>query len=106
LLGQPYFVEALQVHPERWAGAEPVAEPEYRVAGNGALALDDLGDPDAPPARTVTPEGFQAVDGSPCRSASVIAASWIANRFAACVRNAANAGTKPPSAKIRVRLSR
>src|ERR1039458_10206914 len=38
------FVEALQVEPELGAGAEEVGEAESCVAGDGAAAVEDLGD--------------------------------------------------------------
>lgn len=34
----------MQVEPELLAHAEPVAQPQRRAAGDGALALDDLSD--------------------------------------------------------------
>jgi hypothetical protein len=35
----------LQVQPELRARAKPMAQPQSRIARNGALALDDLADP-------------------------------------------------------------
>src|SRR3990172_6297966 len=43
-LGHPHVVERLQIHPELRARAEPVREPKRGIAGDRALAVDDLAD--------------------------------------------------------------
>ncbi len=45
LFGQSHVVKTLEVHPECWAGAEPMPKPEGGVAGDRPLSLDDLANP-------------------------------------------------------------
>src|SRR5438105_2722820 len=45
LCGDAEIVRTLQIQPEFRAVAEPVAEPQGRVAGDGPPAADDLADP-------------------------------------------------------------
>ena len=43
-LGHPHVVERLQFHPELRTSAEPVCETKRGIAGDRALAVDDLAD--------------------------------------------------------------
>ena len=40
---RPQLVVLLQVHPDLWAGAEPLTEPERRLRRDAPLALQNLG---------------------------------------------------------------
>jgi hypothetical protein len=42
LFRESQFIGLLQVHPELRTGPEPLAEPECRVRGDSALAINDL----------------------------------------------------------------
>jgi hypothetical protein len=45
LIGQANVVTRLQIRPELWDPSEQVREAKGGVAGNGALAVDNLTDP-------------------------------------------------------------